>query len=87
MRRGLGWEGRIVALAGDTGMNTTRLIKHWSMSGARRDVVGRVRSTDDIRAILLGGASTKRPPAPSELLLKGTDEDDWRPLVAGASQA
>lgn len=87
MRRGLGWEGRIVALAGDTGMNTTRLIKHWSMNGARRDLAGRFRSTDDIRAILLGGTSTKRPSRPSELLLKGTDEDDWRPLAAGASHA
>lgn len=57
------------------------------MAGARRDLAGRFRSADDIRAILFGGASIKRPSGPSELLMKGTDEDDWRPLVAGASRA
>ena len=87
MSTGLGREGRIVALAGDTGMNTTRLIKHWSMGGARRDLEGRFRSTDDIRSVMFRALGSQPSPVRSELLMKGTDEDDWRPLVVGASEA
>jgi hypothetical protein len=63
-------------------MNTTALIAEWSMCGARRDVGGRFRTTDDIRALLSGGVAAEPPPASASLLVKPADEDDWRPLVA-----
>ena len=37
-------------------MNTTALIEQWSMKGARRDLAGRFRSADEIRAHLLGAS-------------------------------
>jgi hypothetical protein len=67
-------------------MNTTSLIRHWSMSGAHRDLTGRFRSTDDIRAILFGVASSRPKPGPRELLMKRADEEDWRPLPAGVGR-
>jgi hypothetical protein len=35
-------------------MNTTPLIEHWSMAGARRNLEDHSRSAYDIRALLLG---------------------------------
>jgi hypothetical protein len=71
-------------------MNTTRLIGEWSMSGARRDVGGRFRSTDDILAVIAGNQATPAPTAASgSLLIKGWDEEGWQPLgtrAAGASE-
>lgn len=66
-----------------TGMNTTNLIARWTMSGARRDVDGRFRATDDIRA-LIAGAEPEPEPEPtlstSSFLIKGADEDSWQSL-------
>jgi hypothetical protein len=69
-------------------MNTTRLIGEWSMSGARRDVGGRFRSTDDILAVIAGNQATPAPTAASSsFLIKGWDEEGWQPLGTGAAGA
>jgi len=52
------------------------------MSGARRDVEGCFRATDDIGAVI---ADNKTSPAPttaatSSFLIKGADQDSWQPL-------
>lgn len=61
-------------------MNTTTLIGHWNMDGAVRDLAGRFRPVDDIRAILLGEESRPRSSGVEPLLMKRADEADWRPL-------
>jgi len=72
------------SLRGATEMNTTKLIAQWSMSGARRDVDGRFRATDDIGAVIAGDQPTPEPTAAaSSFLLKRADEDSWQPLEEG----
>jgi hypothetical protein len=61
-------------------MNTMTLIAEWSMRGARRDAVGRFRTIDDIRALLVKSGSAEPPAARVSLLVKSADEEDWRPL-------
>jgi hypothetical protein len=61
------------------GMDTLSLIRQWTMHGARRDLTGRFRPTDDIHAIIFG-AEEKKPALARPLLMKRADEDDWRPL-------
>jgi hypothetical protein len=69
------------SLRGATGMNTTKLIAQWTMSGARRDVDGRFRATDDIRAVIADNQPTLEPTAAaSSFLIKGADKDSWQPL-------
>jgi len=65
-------------------MNTTKLIAHWTMSGAHRDVDGRFRSTDDIGAAIADNQPTPEPTAAaSSFLIKGADGDSWQPLERG----
>jgi hypothetical protein len=65
-------------------MNTTKLISQWSMSGARRDVGGRFRATDDIGAVIADNQPTCEPTAAaSSFLIKGSDEECWQPLGEG----
>jgi hypothetical protein len=65
-------------------MNTTKLIAQWTMSGARRHVDGRFRATDDIGAVIADNQPTPEPTAAaSSFLIKGADEDSWRPLEGG----
>lgn len=69
------------------GTNTTALIRAWSMDGAERDASGDFGSALDLNAALSKRdpeeiqteveSAPERPP----LLLKGADDDDWRPLV------
>ena len=67
-------------------MNTTKLISQWSMSGARRDVGGRFRATDDIGAVIAGNQPTPAPTAAaSSFLIKGSDDEGWQPLGDGES--
>jgi hypothetical protein len=61
------------------GMNTTKLIAQWTMSGARCGVDGRFRATADIRAVIADNQPTPEPAARS-LLIKGADTDSWQPL-------
>ena len=73
--------GRLAHCGAATGMNTTKLISHWSMSGARRDVGGRFRATDDIGAVIAGNQPTPEPTAAgSSFLIKASDEEGWQPL-------
>ena len=54
------------------------------MSGARRDVDGRFRATDDIGAAIADNQPTPEPTAAaSSFLIKGADEDSWQPLEGG----
>jgi hypothetical protein len=65
-------------------MNTTKLIAEWTMSGARRDVYGRFRATADIGALIAVNQPTSEPTAAaSSFLIKGANEDSWRPLEGG----
>ena len=62
-------------------MNTTKLIAQWTMSGARRDVDGRFRATDDIGAVIADNQPTpETTAAASSFLIKGVGEDCWQPL-------
>ena len=62
-------------------MNTTKLIAHWTMTGEGRDLGGRFRATDDIRAVIAGKKPTPEPTAAaSSLLIKGANEDSWQPV-------
>jgi hypothetical protein len=62
-------------------MNTTKLIAHWTMSGARHDVDGRFRVTDDIGAVIADNQPTPEPvAAASSFLIKGANEDSWQPF-------
>jgi hypothetical protein len=42
-----------------TGMDTTKLIRHWTMSGARHDVGSRFRATDDISGEIADNQATQ----------------------------
>jgi hypothetical protein len=70
-------------------MNTTRLIGHWSMDGARSDLHHGFCSAVDILAVLSGRAN--EPTARSEgadagdLLVKAAGGDDWQPLLLGSA--
>ena len=78
-QRGGGAASRTAGAA--TGMNMTKLISHWSMSGARRDVGGRFRATDDIVAVIAGNQPAPEPTAAgSSFLVKASDEEGWQPL-------
>ena len=72
------------SLRGDTdGMNTTKLIALWTMSGEGRDIGGRFRATDDIGAVIAGKHSTPEPTtATGSFLIKGTNEENWSKLDA-----
>jgi hypothetical protein len=62
-------------------MNTTKLISHWSMSGALHDDDGRFRVIDDIGAVIEDTSTPEpAPPAGSSFLIKGSDEESWQPL-------
>ena len=81
-RRNNGEEKSSRAPRGDaTGMNTTKLIAQWTMSGEERDVGSRFRATDDIRAVIAGNKPTPEPTATaSSFLIKGTNEERWETL-------
>ena len=69
-------------------MNTTKLIAHWTMSGARRDIDGRFRATDDISAVIADNQPTPEPTAAaSPFFIKGADADSWQPLEQGEHRA
>ena len=62
-------------------MNTTKLIAQWTMNGARLDVDGRFRPTDDIGAVIADNQPTSHPTAAaSSFLVKAADGDGWQPL-------
>jgi hypothetical protein len=68
-------------------VNTTRLIGHWSMDGARSDQLHGFGSAVDILALVGGRATEAAAPADESLgagrvLVKPAGEDDWQPLFA-----
>jgi hypothetical protein len=72
-------------------VNTTALITHWSMEGARRDLDVRFGSAVDILATVseqsresTDDEASEAPSAPSRpLMVKQAGDDDWEPLVVG----
>ena len=87
----LGHTGRRSAprsLRAATRMNTTKLIAHWTMNGAHRDLGGHFRATDDIGAVIADNQPTPEPAAAaSSFLIKGADGDSWQPLERGEHRA
>jgi hypothetical protein len=63
-------------------MNTTKLISHWSMSGALYDVDGRFRAIDDIGVAIEGKQPVpeQTAAAKSSFMIKGSDDAGWQPL-------
>ena len=72
-----------------TQTNMLALIREWSMDGARGDLESRFGSVVDIHAIVAERSEKTAvevpPPEPPPLLMKPAGEDDWRPLLVGAS--
>lgn len=67
-------------------MNTTRLIRNWSMEGALEELQRRdAPSADDVAAAAAGEGERRDDSdatAPeSDVMVKPAGEDDWRPLV------
>jgi hypothetical protein len=82
--RDKGRRSRLAHCGAQTGMNTTKLIAQWTMSGARRGADGRFRATDDIGAVIADNEPTPEPTtAASSFLIKGADEHSWQPLEGG----
>ena len=65
---------------GTLGSNTTELIRHWSMQGAAADLGGRFHSAAD--ALAIAGDGSEPAPTPSPLRVRGSDEEEWTPLLA-----
>ena len=61
-------------------MNTTELIRHWTMEGAAPDLGGRFHS---IAAIFEPSVDGEPRPADAvdALRMRSSDEDEWRPLL------
>ena len=82
----LGHRGGVAASlmqAAHLGMNTTKLIAHWTMGGEVRDVGGCFRGIDDIAAVIAGSQLTPAPTAAaSSFLIKEASEDSWKTLEA-----
>jgi hypothetical protein len=65
-------------------MNTTRLIAHWSMSGARQDLSDQFRSVTELEETPSSPESEPVEAPVTPLLVRRPDEDEWEPLVAAA---
>jgi len=65
------------------GLNTTELIRHWTMDGAAPDVGERFRST---AGVLAERSDAHDPPAgtPDAPRMRRSDEEEWRPLLTAA---
>ena len=63
-------------------MNTTELIKHWTMDGAEPDVGGRFRSMAGVLGIAEG--DPEPPSMPDSPRMRRSDEEEWRPLLTAA---
>ncbi len=83
-----GGDAASLTAGGATTMNTTKLIAHWTMNGAHRDVDGHFRATDDIGAVIADNQPTPEPTAAaSSVFIKGADGDSWQPFEQGGHGA
>lgn len=62
-------------------MNTTGLIAHWSMGGAREDLSGQFRSGSDLEGLPSSPEPDRTEAPASPFLVKRPDEDEWQPLL------
>jgi hypothetical protein len=63
-------------------VNTTELIKHWTMQGAAPNLDERFRS---IAGVFGAGTTAELPTDTADpLRMRGSDEDEWRPLLLAA---
>jgi hypothetical protein len=63
-------------------VNTTELIKHWTMQGAAPNLGERFRS---IAGVIAADTAAELPTdTPDPLRMRGSDEEDWRPLLLAA---
>jgi hypothetical protein len=65
-------------------VNTTELIKHWTMQGAGPNLDERFRSI----AGVFGGGTAEEPrgEVPDPLRMRGSDEEEWKPLLLTAGK-
>ena len=64
------------------GMNTTKLIGEWSMEGAARDLDGRFRSAQEVRALFAREAlAMTKPRTTASFLVKPAGEVTWEALL------
>ena len=68
-------------MTGGGGMNTTKLIRYWSMSGAGRDLTDRFGSAGGLDAASSAPSPDERAPERAPLLMRTADDEDWTPLV------
>ncbi len=61
-------------------MNTTELIRHWTMEGASPDLGGRFRSIAATLEPSVDG-ELRRDDAVDALRMRSSDEEEWRPLL------
>jgi hypothetical protein len=72
---------------GGAQMNTTGLIAHWSMSGAREDLCEQFRSVSELEETPSSPERDRvEAPAASSLHVRRPDEDEWQPLLAAAHE-
>ncbi len=65
-------------------MNTTELIRHWTMEGASEDVGAHFAPIDvDLASSEDDDNLIDAPPAPFRM--RESDEEEWRPLLLGAN--
>jgi hypothetical protein len=65
-------------------VNTTGLIREWSMEGALSDLERRFAPSADLLAMVAEEPSEPTAePAQNLLMVKPAGEDEWRPLAGG----
>lgn len=64
---------------GGDGLNTTELIKHWTMEGAAPDVGGRFRSVAG--PLDMAEGDSESPTSADAPRMRRSDEEEWRPLL------
>jgi hypothetical protein len=61
-------------------LNTTELIKHWTMQGAAPDLGDRFRSIAGVLAVA-GDAAEPSDGTPDAFRMRRSDEEEWIPLL------
>ena len=66
-------------------MNTTELIRHWTMEGASEDVGAHFAPSDVDLASPEGDEDLVNAP-PTPLRVRGSDEEEWKPLLLAVNE-